>query len=97
MDRWHVHNQQVLHVGSAEFPSRKAFSEIRRRLQLVRRYTPAQRNGANVRKSALLLGVDSDMVAVNVVGWILFDRGIELESDALLQFVEKAIRGPSLT
>jgi hypothetical protein len=40
--------------------------------------------------------VNANVVAINVVGRMLFDRGIELESDAVLQFAEKAVGGPAV-
>src|ERR1035438_1886673 len=41
--------------------------------------------------------MDANMVTVHVVGWMLFGCGIESESDALLQFTEKAISSPAVT
>ena len=40
--------------------------------------------------------MNADVVAINIVGRMLFDGGIELESDALLQFAEKTIGGPAM-
>ncbi len=57
----------------------------------------AQHHRSDVGKAGLLLRMNADVVAINIVRRMLFDRGIELESDALLQFVEKALRRPSVT
>jgi hypothetical protein len=41
--------------------------------------------------------MDADVIAVNVVRWMLVGGGIETESDAALQFVEKTFSGPSMS
>src|ERR1051326_2764957 len=40
--------------------------------------------------------MNADMVAVDVVGRMLFDGGIEAESNPLLKFVQKSIGRPSM-
>ena len=96
VERGHIDDQQVLHVGGAQFATGKALGEIRGRLHLLRRDSPAQRHRSHVRETGLLLRMDADVVAVNVVGRMLLDCGIELESDAVLQFGKKAVGGPSV-
>ena len=41
--------------------------------------------------------MNADVVAINVVGRMLFYRGIETEPEALMQLVEKLLSGPSMT
>src|SRR5579872_280248 len=41
--------------------------------------------------------MDSNVIAIDIVGRMLFDCRIELEADAILQFGLKALSGPSVT
>ena len=96
IDRGDVDDQQVLHVGGAQFAAGKTLGEIRGRLHLLGRNSPAQRHRSHIRQTGLLLRVNSDVIAIDVIRRMLFDSRIELESDALLQFAEKTFGGPSM-
>ena len=65
-------------------------------LHLLGRDSSAQRHRSHVGEAGLLLRMNSDVVAINIVGRMLFHRRIELESDALLQFAEKTVGGPAV-
>ena len=95
--RGNIHDQQVLHVGGAQFAAGKALGEIGSGLHLIGSDAAAQHHRSHVGEAGLLLRMNADVIAVNIVGRMLFDRGIELESDALLQFAEKTLGGPSMT
>src|ERR1022692_5271008 len=92
----HVDDKQILHVGSPQFAPRKALSEIRGGLHLFRGDSPAQRHRSHVTETRLLLRMNANVVAVDVVGWMFLDRGIELESEALMQFAQKTVGSPSV-
>jgi hypothetical protein len=66
-------------------------------LHLIGIDSPAQRNRAHIRQAGLLLSVNTNMIAVNIVGNLLFNRGIELEPKAVLEFTQKAVGGPPVT
>ena len=78
VERRNVHDQQVLHVGGAEFAAGKALGEIGGCLHLVRGDAAAQHNRTDVAEARLLLGVNSDVIAINVVRRMFFGSGIEL-------------------
>src|SRR5438034_6132852 len=92
----HVNDQQVLHVRGAELASGKAFSQVGRGAHLLRRYPTAQHSCAHVAELRLFLGMDSNVIAINVVGWSLRDRRIQPETYSLLEFGLKAFRSPSV-
>src|SRR5438067_935110 len=96
IERRDVHHQHVLHVGRAEFAAGKTLSQIRGCLHLVRIDSAAQRNRTDITQPGLLLGVNSDVIAIDVVRRMFFRSGIESEADAILQFGEKAFGGPSV-
>ena len=58
------------------------------------RDAPAQYRRAHVAVSGLLLGVNPDMVAVDIGGRNFLDHRIQLESDTPLEFGLEARRGP---
>jgi hypothetical protein len=66
-------------------------------VHLVGSDAAAKDHGSHVRETWLLLGMDADVITVNVFGRMLFHGGVELESDAVLQFAEKTLGGPSMT
>ncbi len=83
VERRHIDDQQVLHVGGAQLAPGEALGEISGRLHLIGGNSTAQGNRSNVGKARLLLCMNADVIAVNIVRRMLFDRGIELESDAV--------------
>ena len=96
IDRGNVHDQQVLHVGGAEFAAGKTLGEIRGSLHLVGGDAAAQHNRSDITKPGLLLRVNSDVIAINVVRRMFFGSGIECEPDSLVQFGQKAFGRPSV-
>ncbi len=96
VERGHVYDEQVLHVGGAQFAAGIAFGKIGGRLHLFGRDSAAKGHRSDIRKTGLLLRMNADVVAVDVVGRMLFDRRIKLESDALLQFAKKTVGSPSM-
>ena len=74
VDRGHVHDQQVLHVGGAQFAAGKALGEIGGGLHLVGSDSSPQSDRSDIRETRLLLRVNADVVAVDVVRRMLFDR-----------------------
>ena len=40
--------------------------------------------------------MDSDVIAINICGWLFFDRRIEMKADAPFQFFLKALGGPAM-
>ncbi len=77
VERGHVHDEEVLHVGSAQFAAGVAFGEIGGGLHLFRRDSAAKCDRSHIRKTSLLLRVNADVVAIDVLGRMLFDRRIQ--------------------
>ena len=96
VDGGHIHDQQVLHVGGAQFAGGKPLGKIGGAAHLVGGDSSAQSNRSDVGETQLLLRVNADVIAIDVVGRMLFHRWVELESDAILQFVEKTLGRPSV-
>src|SRR3954453_11983313 len=96
VDRGNIHYEQVLHVGSAEFAARKALRQFSGRLHLVCSNAAAQCNCSYVAQPMLFLGVDANVVAVNIIRSMFFDGRIEFEADAIVQFIQEPLGGPAM-
>ena len=66
-------------------------------MHLVGCNSSPQHYRSDVRKTGLFLCVNADVVAINVVGRMLFHCGIETEPEPLMQLVEKLLSRPSVT
>src|SRR5260221_4375358 len=65
--RGHVRNEQVLHDRRTQFARSETLGDVRGRPQLLRQDAPAQDGRANVDEPCLLLAVNADVVAIDVV------------------------------
>src|ERR1700692_1900741 len=91
-----IYDDQVLHVGGAQFPRCKALCQVGSGLHLLGGNSSAKHRRSHITQARLLLRMNSDVVAIHIRGRMLFDGGIESESDALLQFVEKTLCRPAM-
>ena len=57
--------------------------------------SPAQYRCSDVAIAGLFLGVDADVIAIDIRGRIFGYGGIQLKSDALLQFLLETLRRSS--
>ena len=91
-----VHDKQVLHVGRAQFAGGETIGKIGGSPHLIRSDSPAEHRRSHVAVPRLPLRVNSHVVAINIRGWRFLNRGIELKSNAPLQFLQKAPSCPSV-
>ena len=91
----HVDEEQVLQDSGAQFAASEVLGEFGGLVQLIAAHAAAENRGAHVAEAGLLLRVNADVVAIDIVGHLLVDRGIELESDDRFKFREERIRGPA--
>ncbi len=91
-----IHDEQVLHVGGAKFARREAIRQIGGGVHLLGGDSSAEHCGSHIAEARLLLRMDADVVAIHIRGRLFFDCGIELKSDSPLQFVQKALRRPTM-
>src|SRR5579862_34052 len=96
VERWNVHDQQVLHVGGSQFAPCEAIGEIGGGVHLIGGHASAQHRRANVGIARLLLRMNAYMVAIHIGRRFFLDRRIEMESDTPLEFVEEAVGGPAM-
>ena len=93
---WHIDDEEILHIGGAEFASRIFFSEGSGGVHLWGGDAAAEDRSSNVVETRLLLGMDADVVAIGV-GWRkVFDAGIEIEAEAGVEFAEETLGGPAV-
>ena len=91
-----VYDEQVLHVGRAQFARREAIGQIGGSLHLLGGNTSAEHRCSHVAVARLLLRMNSDVVAINIRGRRFLDRGVECKSNSPLQFLQKTFRRPSM-
>ena len=89
-----IGDEQILHVGGAQFARGEAVCKVGRDEQLLCRDAPAQDCRTHVAVSRLFLSVNPNMIAVGVGGWFFFDHRIQLESDTALEFSHEPRGGP---
>src|SRR5438309_3979693 len=92
----HVHNEQVLHVGCAQFAGREAIGQIGGSVHLLSGDSSAENGSSHVGVAQLLLRMNSHVVAINILGRRFRDGGIELKSNPALQFVQKTLGRPTM-
>ena len=63
--------------------------------QLGSGHAPAQHRKAHIAEPWLFLPVDSHVIAVNIVGNLFFDRGIELIAKPAVQVGQKGLGSPA--
>ena len=92
----HIHDQQILHDGIAHVPVGVTVGEMGGEVQLLWSDAPTQRRRAHVDQARLLLGVHTNVVAMNI-GWRFFPlTGVQGKPDLPLQFREKRVGGPAM-
>ena len=91
-----INHQQVLHAGGAKLSAGITLGEIGGRLHLIGRDPPSQNDCTHIGKPTLLLRMDADVIAIDIVRRALFRRWIKLEPDAVLQFIQETLRSPAM-
>src|SRR5579859_5033966 len=97
MNGGNVDYHEVLHVGGAKFTACETLGKIGSSLHLVRGDASPQCHRSHVRKTVLLLGMNADVVAIHIVRWIFFNGRVQVESNAILQFIQEALGRPAVT
>src|SRR5437763_10404485 len=88
----HVGDQEVLHARRPEFARAVAVGEVGGRAHLRRREPPAPHGHARVDVTRLLLRVDPDVVAVDVVGRVVAHAGRQRHTEPFLDRAEEPCR-----
>ena len=91
-----VEDQQILHRRRAQLARAEALGQVGHRAHLGRREAAAEHRQADVAPVLLALGMDADVIAIDVVGRLVVDAGRQPEADPLLQRGEKPERRPAL-
>src|SRR5258708_33342390 len=92
----HVRHEQVLHDRRAQLARPEAFGDIRSRAQLLREDPPPQHGRPNIGVACLLLEMNADVVAVDIVGRKLGYAALEVEWQPPLNRFQRALRRPTV-
>src|SRR3989454_151560 len=92
----HVDDDDVLHGGRAQLAIAVTVGGVGEHAQLRRREAPAQHGGARVAEVRLPLRVNTDVVAVDVLGRRLSRRSVERIPQPRLDRPEESLRGPAV-
>src|SRR5258708_6173339 len=84
-----VDDEQILHIGGAQFAARKAIRQVGGRVHLLRRNSSAEHGSSHVAVARLLLRMNSYMVAINSRRRALFDPLLNIKTNPLLPFVHE--------
>ena len=93
---WHVDDEEILHVGGAEFAGRIFFGEGRGGVHLRGGDASAENGSAHVVEARLLLGMDADVVAVGIRRRVFRNAWVEIEAEAGVEFAEETLGGPTV-
>src|SRR5262245_50056954 len=91
-----VRDQEVLHAGRADRARPVAVGEVGDDPHLVGRDAPAEHGDAYVAVARLVLGVDTHVVAVRVVRWVVGYARRERRAQALLDRGLEELRRPAV-
>ena len=93
---WHIDDEEILHVGGAEFARGIFFGEAGGGVHLSGCDASSKNGSADVVEARLLLGVDADVVAIGIWRLDVFDAGIEIEAEASVEFAEETVGRPAV-
>ena len=89
-----ISDEQILHVGGAQFARGEAVRKVGRDMQLLSRDPPTQDCRTHVAVSRLFLSVNPNMIAVDIGGGGFLDHRIQFESDTPLELGLETLGGP---
>src|SRR5262249_12611379 len=92
----HIHDQQILHACGAEMAVGKPLCEIGSMPHLIGADASSQDCGTHEKVSRLLLGVNADVITIQVVRGLLIRSGLQLKANAAFQFVLKCLGCPAM-
>ena len=85
----HVDEDEILHDGGTQFAGSEFLSEFGGLVKLIAAHAASENGGAHIAEAGLLLRVNADVIAINIIGHLLVDGGIELESNDRFEFREE--------
>src|SRR5271157_1429916 len=91
-----IDDQQVLHVCCSQLSARVLIRHLSCNSQLLGTYSAPQDRNSHAVIPALLLLVNTHVIAIDVVRNIFRDGGSQLESEAAMQFLEEALICPAV-
>ena len=85
-----------MHVGGAQLAIGKALGQIGRGVHLFGGDPAPQNRGSHVAIARLFLGMDADVIAIDVCRGVLGLGRIQLKSDPSFQFLLEVLHRPAM-